>query len=109
MLPPAEHARFVCSLYKRALKLASDWKRNPETRRRFELAVREQFDRHRTDPPEEAIRFVRSVEYLLHRFSHPEPYIYPADPNGVAWRREVKYSEEFLKNGDGRGKLETLC
>lgn len=42
------------------------------------------------------------------RFKHPEPYVFPYDPEGVAHGREVRLPEEFIKNGDGRGKLETL-
>lgn len=107
---PIDHKRFVCGLYKQSLKTLQDWQHDYLTFRRYALRLRQHFDAHKHEQDERKVwLFLRSVEFLLNKFKHPEPYVYPLDPGGVAHGREWRYSEEFIRNGDGRGKMPTLC
>lgn len=72
LLPADEQRRLVCSLYKRSLKLARDWNYDYSQYRRLALAIRRQFDEHRSEGDEhKATLFIRSVEYLLNRYAFP--------------------------------------
>ena len=105
-----DHRKYVQSLYKRSLKLIQDWKHNVPECRRWQLALREQFEELKGEPKdsEKTWLFLRGIEHLLARFHHPEPYIYPYDPKGVAHGRECRLPPDFIENGDGRGKMKTL-
>lgn len=43
------------------------------------------------------------------RFKHPDPYVFPLDPKGAAFGREVMLPKAFIENGNGHGRLKTLC
>ena len=66
LLPPTQHRQFVCSLFKRCLKMARDWKHEYVEYRRFAMAIRAQFDAARGLKDErEVTLFLRSIEYIL--------------------------------------------
>lgn len=96
-------ARITC-LYRKALKLAFNWTGNRGRYRLLACAIRNQFDKS-TDNLENSIK---AGEYLLWKYRHGEPYVYPTAPGGVAWERYPVFSEELCKNGFGKGKLQTF-
>lgn len=86
-----EHKSYICSLYRKFIKLSFDWNLERSRYRAMAVSIRKQFNKHKneTDPIKVAF-FVRQAEYLLYYYQHPEPYNYPSSPKGVNWEREER-------------------
>ncbi len=95
-------------LYRRALRWAFDWNDGPDDYRARCVALRAEFDRHASLRDPGAVRLALDAgEHALWIRQHPEPFVYPSAPGGVAWQRHAKFSRKFALHGYNPN-LETL-
>ena len=70
------HTQAVCRLYRGALKMSLDWLIDRGKWRSFALALRQEFDAHKTITSErEKEELLLAGRHLLYKYRHPEPYI----------------------------------
>ena len=72
----SEHAKAVCQLYRRTLKMSMDWIIDRRKFRPFALALRAKFDENRSVSDErQKAMLLQAGQHLLYKYRHPEPYV----------------------------------
>ncbi|KAI8909692.1 hypothetical protein EDD86DRAFT_226263 [Gorgonomyces haynaldii] len=94
------HQLYVKSLYRKSLKLASDWYWQRAEFREKAVMIRGLFEqnRHLTNQKEIQQHLLRT-EGLLAKYYHPQPYIAPSGLGGTKWERNIPVPEEMIRRG----------
>ncbi|KXN71680.1 hypothetical protein CONCODRAFT_57168 [Conidiobolus coronatus NRRL 28638] len=86
--PVLSHVQQVQRLYKRALKLSLDWHIRRDLWRINALEIRQRFEANRyISEPKKIAHIIGLTEQELEDRSHPDPYLYPTQPEGTKWER----------------------
>ncbi|KAG0054034.1 hypothetical protein BGZ83_012110 [Gryganskiella cystojenkinii] len=84
------HRRLVQSLYKRSLKTAQDWYIDTNLFRRKAVELRIQFDANKNlRHPRQIALAIQEAERQLTELRHPDPYLYPTQPGGTKFERNL--------------------
>jgi NADH dehydrogenase (ubiquinone) 1 beta subcomplex subunit 9 len=75
MLSP-NHKLEVCSLYRKAVRLARDWYVAIDLWRSKAVEIRQQFDMNKNvTNPEHVQKLIQETKDLLEEYRHPSPYV----------------------------------
>lgn len=91
------HTLYVKKLYRKSLKLVSDWYWQVDEARAKALIVRHMFEENRDlVSPQEIVESLQRTEHMLALYAHPQPYIRPSAPGGSKWERNVPFPQEVF-------------
>lgn len=102
------HTLYVKRLYKRSLKLASDWYWQRAEFREKALIIRGLFEAHKSltnyQEIEAQLGFMSNLtaaqaEHLLAQYHTTRPYILPHRFGGSSWERNVPVPDEMIERG----------
>lgn len=94
--PLVTHKVEVCRLYRQSLRWSFDWhSRNPDRYRASCIVFRREFERNRMEKdPRRVALLMDTARYILWKHKHPEPFIFPTAPGGVAFMRYQRFPPE---------------
>ncbi|KAI4483337.1 hypothetical protein M0802_013488 [Mischocyttarus mexicanus] len=93
------HSQRVCRLYKKSLMNLKSWYWDRLAYRYAAVKLRDRFDKNaRIADLRYAKHLLLEGEEELFRKQHPQPFIYPDAPGGVAYNREPLIPDSVLDN-----------
>ncbi|KAJ1566037.1 Kinesin-like protein kif3b [Nowakowskiella sp. JEL0078] len=103
------HRKYVRQLYRRSLKLASDWFVRRTEFREKALIIRKMFDQNKNvTSPQQVQRLLLITEHNITANYHPSPYISPTAPGGSKWERNTPFPEELIKRGSEKEAVKVI-
>lgn len=92
------HGLYVCRLYKRSLRLCSDWYWDKEEYRQKAYMVRQLYEQNKRETnPKVLEELLLDTEFQLAKYFHPLPYKCPTAPGGSKWERNAPLPEEVIQ------------